>query len=100
MKLFSTWWKYSRWRFYYLNAQWNIKFWLFCKKVYKDVNYNVQSDDYVVNYANVIIEKKKVETKKRFAGFMYENGIYLDNPGIQNIDRETWKAWRKKGFIK
>lgn len=30
---------------------------------------------------------------------MYKGSIYLDNPGIPNIDRDVWEAWKKKKLI-
>ena len=32
---------------------------------------------------------------------MFENGMYLDNPGLrQTVDKETWNAWKRKGLIR
>lgn len=92
-------WK-SRLRFYILNLKWNVKFWLFSKKIYKTVTYNVPVQDFFSDYSNKMYARTKTVTKKRFEGFLYEYQIYQDNPGIPNIDRETWLAWKKKGLIK
>ena len=78
-------WYYSDIRFYFLNLIWNYKFWLFSKKVYDNKTFTVNN------------EEKKL---KKFAGYLYKNKIYLDNPGFPIRDRDLWKVWKKKGFIK
>jgi len=91
-------WKHSRVRFYLLNLKWNYGFWIFTKKVYKDVKYHVQTGEFIDTTLK-IIERKKPKNRRRFVGYMYKGIIYQDNPGIQGIDRETWIAWKKKGLI-
>ena len=83
-------WKYSSLRFYVLNTVWNYGFWIRSKKIYREVAF-FQKDFFRIN-------KKKV-TKRRFEGYRYEGKTYLDNPGIQNIERDVWDVWKKKGLI-
>jgi hypothetical protein len=97
-------WKHSRLRYYILNAIWNYKFWLFAEKIYKEYSY--ETIDNELNLENMDItgkikfNKKKV-FKKRFVGYMFQNGMYLDNPGFKHtVDKETWNAWKLKGLIK
>ena len=97
-------WKHSKLRFYILNAKWNYKFWLFAEKMYKTRTYDVNEEEF--NLENVDITGKmhfntRKVTVKRFVGYRYENAMYLDNPGFRHtIDKETWKAWKRKGLIK
>lgn len=97
-------WKHSRLRYYWLNAIWNYKFWLFAEKIYKNHTYNIHEDE--LNLENVdITGKMRFNTKKvttrRFVGYKYKNGMYLDNPGMKHtVDAETWEAWKAKGLIK
>jgi hypothetical protein len=97
-------WKYSSLRYYLLNTIWNYKFWLFAEKMYKNHSYYVNEEG--LNLENVDITgkinfKKKIVVKKRFAGYKYKNGIYLDNPGLRHtVDKDTWEAWKSKGLIK
>lgn len=98
-KIYNKLWKYSSLRFYIKNAIWNYKFWLNCKKIYKQVNYYIKEDDYYFDESFKIRYKQKPIQKKRFAGYIYKNNIYYDNPGFKIDDRETWKQWRKKGLI-
>jgi len=100
MKLFKNIWKHSRLRFYILNARWNYRFWLFAKKMYKNISYQVEDGEYDMNYDYTIKRKKKTVYKKRFIGYFFENNIYLDNPGFKIDDRETWEAWKKNGLVK
>ncbi len=101
MKVFFVkWWKKSRWRFYILNLTWNLKFWLFSKKIYQGITYEEPIQDFFSDFSNKMYAKTKQITKKRFVGFLFNNKIYLDNPGIPKIDRETWVSWRKKGLVK
>jgi hypothetical protein len=58
----------------------------------------MDNDYYSDAYLKVIQKKKNIESK-RFIGYVYNNKIYLDNPGLENIDRDTWKAWKKKGLL-
>lgn len=98
--MFDNLWKYSKLRFYVLNTIWNYKFWLFSKKIFRDVNHVVSNkEDYVMDYTFKIKPTKKTITSKRFSGYLFQGRIYHDNPGIQNIDSATWQAWRKKGLI-
>ena len=92
-------WKYSRLRFYILNAKWNVNFYLHCKRIYKTINYQVNINDYTVDiYQNMQIKRQNV-TKQRFAGYMFNNALYLDNPGIKISDRKTWQKWKNKKLI-
>jgi hypothetical protein len=52
-----------------------------------------------MDYTFKLIPKKKKVHRKRFIGYMYKNGIYIDNPGIQGIDQETWNAWKRKKLL-
>jgi len=99
-KFFKNKWKHSKLRFYILNALWNYRFWLFAEKMYKTITYTVVDEGYDVDIIGKMIPKKKQVIKKRFVGYFYKNGIYLDNPGLQGIDDETRKVWKKKGLIK
>ena len=99
MNIFKNLWKHSRIRFYILNATSNYKFWLFSKKIYDTKKFVVMDNDYYSDAYLKIIQKKKNIESKRFIGYMYNNKIYLDNPGLENIDRDTWKAWKKKGLL-
>jgi len=92
-------WKYSSIRFYFLNLYWNISFWLFCKKIYKNINYEVNTDDFFTDDSFKLIYIKKKISKKRFYGYLYKNRIYLDNPGLQIKDRDVWNNWKSKGLI-
>ena len=92
-------WKYSRLRFYVLNATWNYKFWLFAKKMYKDISYQIEDGDYDMDFDYNLKREKRVIRKKRFVGYFFENNIYFDNPGIQVKDRKTWEIWKKKKLI-
>ncbi len=99
-----TWWKHSRLRFYILNALWNYKFWLFAEKLYKMHTYEI--DDNELSLENVDVTgkinfKKKKVSKRRFVGYMYKGGLYIDNPGLRHtVDKDTWMAWKGKGLIK
>ncbi len=98
--MFKYLWKHSRIRFYILNALWNYKFWLFAEKMYQDTFFEIDTNEYEMDYTFKLIPKKKKIKRKRFVGYMYKGGVYLDNPGIQGIDQETWNAWRRKGLLK
>ena len=52
-----------------------------------------------MDYTFKIKSTKKTISSKRFSGYLFQGRIYHDNPGIQDIDTETWQAWRKKGLI-
>jgi hypothetical protein len=52
-----------------------------------------------MDYTFKLVPKKKKINRKRFAGYMYKNNIYIDNPGIQGIDQDTWSAWRRKKLL-
>lgn len=100
-------WKFSRIRFYLKNLIWNYKFWLNAKPIYGRKTYKIpvneinrdlnQEFDY---YYDEHKTKYKIRETKRFIGYMYENAMYLDNPGLQGIDEKTWKVWIEKGLIK
>jgi hypothetical protein len=100
MKILKNIWKYSRIRFYILNAMWNYKFWLYSKKMYKVVTYQIEEGDYDVEFDYTLKKKKKTISKRRFVGYFFENNIYNDNPGLKIEDRDTWNAWKKKNLIK
>ncbi len=97
-------WKHSRLRYYFLNAMWNYKFWLFAEKVYKNHSYLIQNEELNLEDVDVtgkINVKTNKVTKKRFVGYKYDNMMYLDNPGFKHtVDKESWEAWKKKGLIK
>jgi len=99
--MFKRWWKYSRWRFYWLNFKWNYGFWLGCRKIFKQIKYTKVNDkEFSVDpYGHMRYKPEQVVTK-RFEGFMYKGMIVDDNPGFSKIDRETWSKWKKKGLIK
>lgn len=43
---------------------------------------------------------KKLGTYKKFKGYLYKNGLYLDNPGVQHtVNKEMRQHWLKKGWI-
>ena len=94
--MFKRFWKYSKLRFYILNALWNYKFWLFAKKMYKNDSYVIDINEYDMDYTFKLIPKKKKVNRKRFIGYMYKNGIYIDNPGIQGVDQDTLNVWKRK----
>ena len=98
-KFLKKMWRHSRLRFYMLNAIWNYKFWLFAKKMYKTVSYQIEEGDYNMDVYYNLNKKKKTINKKRFVGYFYNNNIYLDNPGLRIDDRETWEAWKKKKLV-
>lgn len=98
-KIYNSVWKYSKLRFYIKNAIWNYKFWLSCRKIYKTINYKVNDNDFFVDETFKMHYKKRNVQKKRFAGYIYKNNIYLDNPGLKIDDRKTWEKWKKKGLI-
>ena len=87
----KNWWKYSSLRFYILNIIHNYKFWLNAKKLY-DITKSSQKDR--------LGNTTTVSSKKRFKGYVYNGKIYLDNPGIPNIERGVWESWKAKGLIK
>ena len=92
-------WKFSKARFYIKNSLWNYNFWIKCEKIYKTVNYTVNSGDFFVDEVFKMHYKQKSVTKKRFVGYMYKDNIYHDNPGMPIEDRETWEKWKSKGLI-
>jgi hypothetical protein len=89
-------WKYSRLRFYILNFIWNVKFWLFSEKVFKDEYYNVDTSEYEMDYTFKLINKQEQRHRRRFVGYMYKNSVFLDNPGIQGIEQDVMNVWKKK----
>lgn len=94
-------WKHSRIRFYILNFITNLKFWILCKKLYKEVGYHKKDYSRIITGHDMKMKyPSDYVTRKRFEGYLYKNSIYLDNPGITNIDRDTWKAWKRKGLLK
>jgi len=85
-------------RFYIVNFMWNIKFWLFAKKIYKNYNYYVESNDFILDEAMRMVIKKQPVSKRRFVGYLFQGAFYLDNPGFK-IEYSTWKAWKRKKLI-
>ncbi len=92
-------WKHSVIRFYIKNTIWNYKFWLFAKKMYKNVTYQIEDGDYNVDVYYHANKNKKVVSKKRFVGYLYNKKLYIDNPGFHVDDYETWKSWKRKKLI-
>lgn len=92
-------WKHSRVRFYILNTAWNYKFWIFAKKIYKEQYHTIETNEYDMDYTFKLIPKKKKIQRKRFIGYLYKDSIYIDNPGIQGIDQDTWNAWKRKKLL-
>ena len=82
-------WKFSKWRFYYKNFISNFQFYLFSKKIFKDVEYIK---------GNEIFKPERVK-KRRFIGYEFKGKTYLDNPGFFNVDREVWQLWKRKGYF-
>lgn len=104
LSIIKKWWKYSSYRFYYLNLKWNFNFWLKCTKEYKTIEYLKtpslkQQFDQQFDYYNVK-EKPELKRKKRFAGYKFHGKLYLDNPGLPITERDLWIKWKKKGLIK
>lgn len=97
--MFRKSWNHSKLRFYILNTIWNYKFWLFSKKIYRNINHIVPTEEYEMDYTFKLYPKKKTISSRRFSGYLFEGQVYHDNPGIQNIDSETWQNWKKKGLI-
>lgn len=93
-------WNHSRLRFYILNTMWNYKFWLFSKKIYKNISYYIEDGEYNMDFDYKMKKDKKMVTKKRFLGYFFENNLYLDNPGFKIDDRDTWESWKKKKLVK
>jgi len=92
-------WEHSKIRFYIKNTFWNLSFWFFAKKIYKDFVYEVNDEGFNLDVVMKMTYKKKRIKKRRFAGYFYDGRVYQDNPGIQNINQHTWRAWEKKGLI-
>jgi hypothetical protein len=86
-------WKYSKLRFYIKNAKFNLIFWLTCKKQYKSITFYKNS---MLPIDSVF---KEQVNKKRFEGYLFKGKIYLDNPGLTNIENDTWAELNKKGVI-
>ena len=82
-------WKYSKTRFYYKNFIWNVDFYLFSKKKFKDIQYTKGEE--VFSPENV--------TKRRFIGYDFKNKLYLDNPGYIESDIKVWQHWKNKGYF-
>jgi len=97
-------WKYSKLRFYILNAKWNYRFWLFAEKIYRMHSFYVNNKDFNLNDVDDFTGKMKhkvtKKTRRRFIGYMYKGMMYLDNPGFRHtVDKDSWKAWEAKGLI-
>lgn len=99
-----SWLKKTRLGFYFLNAKWNFKFWMFSEKIYKNHSYTIESQEFDLGDVDIIgkiIPKKKNIVSRRFVGYMYDGMIHLDNPGLRHtIDKDTWNAWRSKKIVK
>ncbi len=98
--MFRNIWKYSKIRFYILNTIWNYRFWLFAKKMYQETYFDVVTNEYEMDITFKLIPKKKKVKRRRFVGYLFNGAIYLDNPGVQGVDKDTMTAWMKKGLIK
>ena len=92
-------WKSSRFRFYFINAKWNISFWLFAKKIFKEIIYETEDGEYIMDDFYKVVKPVKKITKRKFVGWFYKNNIYLDNPGMPIKTREEWEAWKKRGLL-
>ena len=88
-------WKYSKLRFCINNAIFNIGFWLNCKKIYKNIRFKKNVNDFFVDEGFKMHQNKKNVSNKRFVGYMYKGDIFHDNPGMTIEDRETWVKWKK-----
>ena len=99
MSIFKNIWKHSSLRFYILNAIWNYSFWLFAKKMFKNVQYEIEDGEYKMDDFYKVKKDKKQVAKRRFIGYFFRNEIFFDNPGLKINDRETWESWKKKGLI-
>jgi len=67
---------------YIKNAIWNYGFWLFAKKIYKNIEYKKNIQNFNYNDNNFRIEQNnEIVKKKRFIGYFYKNNIFLDNYG-------------------
>ena len=97
---FKNIWKRSKLRFYILNTIWNYSFWLFAKKIFKNVTYEIEYGEYEMDDYFKLKRNKKRVAKRRFVGYFYKNNIYLDNPGFKINDRMDWEVWKKRGLIK
>lgn len=92
-------WLTSKIRHYYLNAKWNLSFWLNAKRVYKTISYKKKSDDYYGDDYYNLRQNEEYVTKRRFAGYLYKGAIYLDNPGREISNRQDWENLKKKNMI-
>ena len=98
-------WKNSILRFYWLNARWNIGYWMNAKPCYEECRYTYKDDelDLDKNLDNLNIQMQfdqKAAVYKKFKGYVFRGGIHLDNPGAQYaVDSETRAHWLKKGWI-
>jgi hypothetical protein len=68
--------------------------------MYQETYFETNTNEYEMDITFKLNPKRKKIKRKRFLGYMYKGGLYLDNPGIQGIDQETWTAWGKKGLLK
>jgi len=91
--------KQSIFYFYLKNLIWNIRFWFFCKKIYKTFSYEISSKDFVLDEVLKMHYKKEIITKKRFVGYLFENKIYYDNPGFPILDRNSWLKIKKNNML-
>lgn len=89
MKNIKEKWRFSKWRFYYKNLTWNVQFYLFSKKRFKDIEYTKGND---------IFKPEKIN-KHRFVGYEFKGRIYLDNPGFNDVESEVLKYWKGKGYF-
>lgn len=43
---------------------------------------------------------KETKSYRRFKGYMYNGGVYWDNPGVQcSVDKDTREYWFNKKWI-
>lgn len=93
----KKWWKFSSFRFYFLNAKHNYSFWLSCTREYRTFEYYEYK--FFKNEHKRLNEETNKLSKKRFIGYQYKNKLHIDNTGFEIKDREVWEHWRKKGLI-
>jgi len=82
-------WKYSKARFYYKNLLWNVQFYIFSKKQFKDIEYTKGEEKF--QYERV--------KRQRFIGYKFKDKIYLDNPGFLDIEPDVWTQWKTKKYF-
>lgn len=95
----KEWWKFSKLRFWYENIIWNLKFWFLCKPTYKEITIPIETNEYV-DKLYTMKPKIKYIKKRRFEGYLYKGKIFLDNPGVQEIEEEVFEYWISQNWIK